>query len=244
MLAACAVSAAKRPTHDALPVEVSTPHPLNNPTTTPTTHATTGVSKAGFDVTPMTVEARDAAASSLPDMTRHVALSAGTERAFTGRTADGLPWDNKAKGTYVDAVSGLPLFSSEHKFNSGTGWPSFYKVCVLLRARVLLRAVACLRVEGGSVRVCGVRARGGVLVMCHRRHLLVGIYLTPNTAPQQTPTTGPPTQHSPTQHNTTLLLHSRSIPSTSSRSPTPRSRSCRAPRSCAPRAARTWVSAR
>lgn len=34
-------------------------------------------------------------------------------------------WDNHARGVYVDVVSGEPLFSSEHKFESGTGWPSF-----------------------------------------------------------------------------------------------------------------------
>ena len=34
-------------------------------------------------------------------------------------------WDNKSKGIYVDVVSGEPLFSSSHKFVSGTGWPSF-----------------------------------------------------------------------------------------------------------------------
>lgn len=34
-------------------------------------------------------------------------------------------WDNKAPGIYVDVVSGEPLFSSQHKFKSGTGWPSF-----------------------------------------------------------------------------------------------------------------------
>ena len=36
-------------------------------------------------------------------------------------------WDEKRDGIYVDVVSGEPLFSSIHKFKSGTGWPSFYK---------------------------------------------------------------------------------------------------------------------
>lgn len=52
---------------------------------------------------------------------RHVTLEQGTERAFSGKTADGLPWDNKGKGTYVSAIGGLPLFKSDTKFNSGTG---------------------------------------------------------------------------------------------------------------------------
>lgn len=36
-------------------------------------------------------------------------------------------WDEKREGIYVDIVSGEPLFSSRHKFKSGTGWPSFYR---------------------------------------------------------------------------------------------------------------------
>jgi len=44
----------------------------------------------------------------------------GTERAFANRY-----WNNKEAGLYVDVVTGEPLFSSQDKFDSGTGWPSF-----------------------------------------------------------------------------------------------------------------------
>jgi peptide-methionine (R)-S-oxide reductase len=45
----------------------------------------------------------------------------GTERAFTGET-----WDNKKPGMYNCVCCGLPLFDAGTKYDSGTGWPSFY----------------------------------------------------------------------------------------------------------------------
>ena len=46
-------------------------------------------------------------------------LGQGTERAFTGRTVNGYPHDNKEAGLYVSSLGGLPLFSSETKYESG-----------------------------------------------------------------------------------------------------------------------------
>lgn len=84
-----------------------------------------GVSRLGFPLS-MSAEEREAAARKLTPLQRNVALEHGTERAFTGRFADGSNWDEKRRGTYVCALSGLPLFSSDAKFDSGTGWPSFH----------------------------------------------------------------------------------------------------------------------
>lgn len=50
-----------------------------------------------------------------------------TQHEDTEPPFDNEYWDEKREGIYVDIVSGEPLFSSRHKYKSGTGWPSFYQ---------------------------------------------------------------------------------------------------------------------
>lgn len=70
---------------------------------------------------PSDVEIRDR----LTPLQYKVTQKSGTEPAYS----DGY-WDNKKEGIYVDIVSGEPLFSSQDKFVSGTGWPSFTRPLV------------------------------------------------------------------------------------------------------------------
>ena len=52
----------------------------------------------------------------------YVLFEEGTERPWTGDLLE-----NKKKGTYVTAACGQPVFHSDHKYDSGTGWPSFWQ---------------------------------------------------------------------------------------------------------------------
>jgi peptide-methionine (R)-S-oxide reductase len=58
----------------------------------------------------------------LDPQTYHVTREGGTERAFTGKY-----WDNKEPGTYRCVCCGARLFESDTKYESGSGWPSFYQ---------------------------------------------------------------------------------------------------------------------
>lgn len=80
------------------------------------------ISSSGYDITQLAEEAVGRLAHDLNNEERRILLNHGTEPAFCGTLLD-----NKLDGTYACRLCGLPLFSSSHKFNSGTGWPSFYR---------------------------------------------------------------------------------------------------------------------
>lgn len=75
-----------------------------------------------FDLTPPDTLQRAELIAGLSEEERHVLLQHGTEAPFCGAFLD-----NKLEGVYTCRLCGLPLFASSAKFDSGTGWPSFFK---------------------------------------------------------------------------------------------------------------------
>ncbi|OUJ18403.1 Conserved domain frequently associated with peptide methionine sulfoxide reductase [Methanonatronarchaeum thermophilum] len=65
---------------------------------------------------------KDGLRERLSELEYHVTQEGGTEPPF-----DNKYYDNDREGIYVDVVSGEPLFSSNEKYDSGTGWPSFFR---------------------------------------------------------------------------------------------------------------------
>ena len=74
-----------------------------------------------FDLSPPDDTQRARLEAALSPEERHVLLQHGTEAPFCG-----VFLDNKREGTYLCRLCGLPLFRSSAKFESGTGWPSFF----------------------------------------------------------------------------------------------------------------------
>jgi len=75
-----------------------------------------------FDLTPPGEQQRAAITAALTPDERHVLLAHGTEAPFCG-----VFLDNHKDGIYTCRFCGLPLFRSSAKFDSGTGWPSFFQ---------------------------------------------------------------------------------------------------------------------
>ena len=86
-----------------------------------TDQGTPRYSAAGYDITRLSAERVDQLAEKLTPEQRRIMLDKGTERPFCGNLLD-----NKKQGVYCCALCDLPLFTSGHKFDSGTGWPSFF----------------------------------------------------------------------------------------------------------------------
>jgi peptide-methionine (R)-S-oxide reductase len=79
------------------------------------------ISRTGYKLDPLSSEEREELAKRLTPDERYVLFDHGTEPPFCG----GL-LDNKESGVYACRMCGLPLFESDTKFESGTGWPSFF----------------------------------------------------------------------------------------------------------------------
>jgi peptide methionine sulfoxide reductase msrA/msrB len=79
-------------------------------------------SRSGHDITPLSKERVAALAADLDEEAYRVTQRAGTEPPFCGNLLD-----NHREGVYGCAVCGLPLYTSDAKFDSGTGWPSFFR---------------------------------------------------------------------------------------------------------------------
>ncbi|MCA9519349.1 MAG: peptide-methionine (R)-S-oxide reductase MsrB [Myxococcales bacterium] len=78
-------------------------------------------SASGYDIRPLQNDERARYASHLSAEEQRILLDHGTERPFCGTLLD-----NKETGMYACRLCGLPLFRSHDKFESGSGWPSFF----------------------------------------------------------------------------------------------------------------------
>lgn len=106
----------------APPVGTPTPGTTAAPPSEKTTTMTRRQSASGYDITRLPSEHIAELAKSLTPEQYRITQRAGTEPAFCGNLLD-----NKKDGVYTCIVCSLPLFQSNAKFHSGTGWPSFHQ---------------------------------------------------------------------------------------------------------------------
>jgi len=79
------------------------------------------VSESGYDLTPISDDVRQNLAADLTEEQREILLNHGTEPPFCGNLTD-----TEEDGIYACRLCGLPLFRSDNKFHSRSGWASFY----------------------------------------------------------------------------------------------------------------------
>jgi peptide-methionine (R)-S-oxide reductase len=136
---------------------------------TPTTSA------SGYDIRPLSEAEREKFAAGLTAEERYVILNQGTERPFCGTLLN-----NKQSGMYACRLCGLPLYRAGSKFESGTGWPSFYEPFDPAHVTELVdRAHGMVRVE---IRCARCDAHLGHVFddgppPTHRRHCLNSVSL-------------------------------------------------------------------
>lgn len=96
--------------------------------------------------------------STMPISKRDLSHLTGLQLAVTQNGATEQPfqnefWDNHAEGIYVDIVSGEPLFASFHKYDSESGWPSFFQALVPKNIKEIIdRSHGMIRTEVRSLR--------------------------------------------------------------------------------------------
>jgi peptide methionine sulfoxide reductase msrA/msrB len=100
----------------------SQPEKEGNPVSTAAKPARPAYSRAAYDIRPLPSSRVEELARKLTPEEARILLKKGTEPAFCGNL-----YDNHKNGVYVCRLCGLPLFSSDHKFDSGTGWPSYFR---------------------------------------------------------------------------------------------------------------------
>lgn len=120
-----------KPENDRSPLDAGTQLPRRAALATAAALAAGALSASGALAYPgegtMTEKEVLEIAKTLTPFQRAISLQAATEPPFSGVTTNGYAYDNKEMGTYVGAISGTPIFDSDAKYDSGTGWPSFYE---------------------------------------------------------------------------------------------------------------------
>lgn len=117
------LAAAGAPPVDAAPAASSSPSVApKDPSMPATSPEARRYSRSAYDITRIPDAEVQRLARSLSPEDAKVILAKGTERPFCGNLLD-----NKKNGVYVCKLCDLPLFASDNKFDSGTGWPSFFQ---------------------------------------------------------------------------------------------------------------------